>query len=58
MTLSNTLVRGGNRALDFFLRVNPGEILNTGAPIEESKDPAGAMMSENRHAPPHTPKAI
>ena len=48
MTLSNTLVRGGNRALDFFLRVNPGEILNTGAPIEESKDPAGAMMRASK----------
>ncbi len=44
MTFSNTLIRGGNRALDFFLRVNPGEVLNAGTPLEKSNNPAGAMM--------------
>ena len=48
MTLSNTLVRGGNRALDFFLRVNPGEVLNVGAAIEKSKYPARAMMKASK----------
>jgi len=48
MTLSNTLVRGGNRALDFFLRVNPGELLNSGISVDESKDPAGAMMRASK----------
>ncbi len=48
MTLSNSLIRGGNRALDFFLRVNPGEILNTGTPIEKSENPAGTMMKASK----------
>jgi len=48
MTLSNTLIRGSNRALDFFLHVNPGYILNDGTPIEKSKDPAGAMMKASK----------
>ena len=48
MTLSNTLVRGGNRSLDFFLRVNPGEILNSGTPIEKSEHPAAAMMKASK----------
>jgi len=48
MTLSNTLIRGSNRALDFFLRVNPGYILNDGTPIEKSKDPAGVMMKASK----------
>jgi hypothetical protein len=48
MTPSNTLVRGGNRALDFLLRVHPGEVLNDGAPIEKSKNPAGAMMKASK----------
>ena len=48
MTLSNALIRGGNRALDFFLRVNPEEILNAGAPTEESEHPAAAMMKASK----------
>ena len=48
MTLSNTLIRGSNRALDFFLRVNPGYILNDGTPIEKSQDPAGVMMKASK----------
>jgi hypothetical protein len=48
MTLSNTLIRGGNRALDFFLRVNPEEILNAGAPTEKSEHPAAAMMKASK----------
>ncbi len=48
MTLANTLIRGGNRALDFFLRVDPREVLNTGTPAEKSSNPARAMMKASK----------
>jgi len=48
MTRSNTLIRGGNHALDFFLRVKPEEILNAGAPTEKSEQPAAAMMKASK----------
>ncbi len=48
MTLLNALMSGGNRALDFFLRVDPGEVLNTGTPAEKSGNPARAMMKASK----------
>jgi len=48
MTLPDTLIQGGNRALDFFLRVNPLEILNAGTPSEKSSNPAQAMMKASK----------
>ncbi len=48
MTLPNTLIRVGNRALDFFLRVNPREVLNSGSPTEKPSNPARAMMKASK----------
>ena len=48
MTLANTLNRGGNRALDFFLRIDPQEVLNAGPITEKSTNPARAMMKASK----------
>lgn len=48
MTFPDTLIQGGNRALDFFLRIDPREILNAGTPSEKSSDPARAMMKASK----------
>ncbi len=48
MTLPDTLIQGGNRALDFFLRVDPREILNAGTTSEKSNNPARAMMKASK----------
>ncbi len=48
MTLADTLIRGGNRTFDFFLRVNPGDVLNAGTPTEKSSNPARAMMKASK----------
>ncbi|HUS85250.1 MAG TPA: DUF547 domain-containing protein [Anaerolineales bacterium] len=48
MTLPDTIIRGGNRALDFFLRVDPRDVLNAGIPTEKSSNPARAMMKASK----------
>jgi hypothetical protein len=48
MTLSNPLISGSNRTLDFLLRVDPGEVLNTGTHAEKLSNPARAMMKASK----------
>ena len=48
MTLPNTLIRGGNRALDILLRAKPKEVLNIGISAAKSSNPARTMMITSR----------
>lgn len=48
MTLTDTFIRGGNRALDFSLGVKSVEVLNSGTSTEKSDNPARAMMKASK----------